>query len=100
MIILSKKRITLILSCVLLGIFTFMLQSVDLAETETVPTVTLPANHALPSQSTVWMFFLLLWALPLPLPIIWAYLPLTTLYLPYTCCASTEAIVPRPSACE
>lgn len=59
MIILSKKRITLILSCVLLGIFTFMLQSVDLAETETVPTVTLPvsgktivvdAGHGVPDE--------------------------------------------------
>jgi N-acetylmuramoyl-L-alanine amidase len=59
MIILSKKRITLILSCVLLGIFTFMLQSVDLAETETVLTVTLPvsgktivvdAGHGVPDE--------------------------------------------------
>lgn len=59
MIILSKKRITLILGCVLVGIFTFMLQSVDLAETETVPTVTLPvsgktivvdAGHGVPDE--------------------------------------------------
>lgn len=44
MIILSKKRITLILSCILVGIFTFMLQSADLADVETVPTVTLPVS--------------------------------------------------------
>lgn len=59
MIILSKKRITLILSCILVGIFTFMLQSVDLAEKQTVPTVTLPvsgktiivdAGHGVPDE--------------------------------------------------
>ncbi len=44
MIILSKKRITLILSCILVGIFTFMLQSVDIQDVETVPTVTLPVS--------------------------------------------------------
>ena len=44
MIVLSKKRITLILSCVIVGIFTFMLQSVDLNVRETVPTVTLPIS--------------------------------------------------------
>lgn len=59
MIILSKKRITLILTCVLVGVFTFMLQSADLLETETVPTVTLPvsgktivvdAGHGVPDE--------------------------------------------------
>ena len=44
MIILSKKRITLILSCILVGIFTFMLQRGELADVETVPTVTLPVS--------------------------------------------------------
>ena len=44
MIILSKKRITLILSCVLVGIFTFMLQTTKNDYTDTVPTVTLPVS--------------------------------------------------------
>ena len=44
MIILSKKRITIILSCILVGIFTFMLQSVDITNVKTVPTVTLPVS--------------------------------------------------------
>ena len=44
MIILSKKRITLILSCVLVGIFSFLLQGVESQEQETVPTVTLPIS--------------------------------------------------------
>ena len=44
MIILSKKRITLILSCVLVGIFTFMLQVSESNVVETVPTVTLPVS--------------------------------------------------------
>ena len=44
MIILSKKRITLILSCVLVGIFTFMLQTSKTDTLNTVPTVTLPVS--------------------------------------------------------
>lgn len=44
MIILSKKRITLILSCVLVGIFTFMLQTSEKDVSETIPTVTLPVS--------------------------------------------------------
>lgn len=44
MIILSKKRITLILSCVLVGIFTFMLQTLKTDTLNTVPTVTLPVS--------------------------------------------------------
>jgi len=44
MIILSKKRITLILSCVLVGVFTFMLQVSESDMLETIPTVTLPVS--------------------------------------------------------
>lgn len=44
MIILSKKRITLILSCVLVGIFTFMLQTNKIDTVDTIPTVTLPVS--------------------------------------------------------
>lgn len=44
MIILSKKRITLILSCVLVGIFTFMLQTSKTDNKDTVQTVTLPVS--------------------------------------------------------
>jgi len=59
MIILSKKRITLILSCILVGIFTFMLQASKVEIKETVPTVTLPvsgktividAGHGVPDE--------------------------------------------------
>lgn len=59
MIILSKKRITLILTCVLVGIFTFMLQATKNEVIETVPTVTLPvsgktivvdAGHGVPDE--------------------------------------------------
>ena len=59
MIILSKKRITLILSCILVGIFTFMLQASESNVLETVPTVTLPvsgktivvdAGHGVPDE--------------------------------------------------
>ena len=59
MIILSKKRITLILSCVLVGIFTFLLQSANWSEQEMIPTVTLPvsgktiivdAGHGVPDE--------------------------------------------------
>ena len=59
MIILSKKRITLILTCVLVGVFTFMLQSSELKTMESVPTVTLPvsgktiivdAGHGVPDE--------------------------------------------------
>ena len=59
MIVLSKKRITLILTCVLVGIFTFMLQGIDLNVKETAPTVTLPisgktiivdAGHGVPDE--------------------------------------------------
>lgn len=59
MIVLSKKRITLILTCILVGIFTFILQSVDLQNKETIPTVTLPvsgktiivdAGHGVPDE--------------------------------------------------
>ncbi len=44
MIILSKKRITLILTCVLVGVFAFMFQTSKTQTTETVPTVTLPVS--------------------------------------------------------
>lgn len=44
MIILSKKRITLILSCVLIGIFTFMFQTSKTGTIDTVQTVTLPVS--------------------------------------------------------
>lgn len=44
MIILSKKRITLILTCVLVGIFTFLLQATPKEMVESVPTVTLPVS--------------------------------------------------------
>jgi len=59
MIILSKKRITLILSCILVGIFTFMLQTENTTTEEIVPTVTLPvsgktiivdAGHGVPDE--------------------------------------------------
>lgn len=59
MIILSKKRITLILSCILVGIFTFMLQASQPEVVETMPTVTLPvsgktivvdAGHGVPDE--------------------------------------------------
>jgi N-acetylmuramoyl-L-alanine amidase len=59
MIILSKKRITLVLTCVLVGIFTFMLQATKTEVVETVPTVTLPvsgktivvdAGHGVPDE--------------------------------------------------
>jgi len=59
MIILSKKRITLILSCVLLGMFTFMLQTSKTDMQDIVPTVTLPvsgktivvdAGHGVPDE--------------------------------------------------
>ena len=40
MIILSKKRITLILTCVLVRIFTFLLQATPKEIVESVPTVT------------------------------------------------------------
>jgi len=59
MIILSRKRITLILSCVLVGIFTFMLQNAKTGIKETVPTVNLPvsgktiivdAGHGVPDE--------------------------------------------------
>lgn len=44
MIILSKKRITLILSCVLVGIFAFMLQASRPSTENVVPTVNLPIS--------------------------------------------------------
>ena len=44
MIILSKKRITLILTCVLVGIFTFLLQDAPKEEIGVIPTVTLPVS--------------------------------------------------------
>ena len=59
MIILSKKRITLILSCVMVGIFTFMLQTSNVNKQDTIPTVTLPvsgktitvdAGHGVPDE--------------------------------------------------
>ena len=59
MIILSKKRITLILTCVIVGIFTFMMQNVELSTKEVVPTVNLPvsgktivvdAGHGVPDE--------------------------------------------------
>ena len=59
MIILSKKRITLVLTCVLVGIFTFMLQTTKTEVIETIPTVTLPvsgktivvdAGHGVPDE--------------------------------------------------
>lgn len=59
MIILSKKRITLILTCVLVGIFAFMLQTIETETIDTVPTVTLPvsgktivvdAGHGVPDE--------------------------------------------------
>ena len=39
MIILSKKRIAIVLGCVLVGIFTFMLQSSRIPEIETIETL-------------------------------------------------------------
>lgn len=62
-----------------------------------VPTVTLPANHALPDQSSVWA---LLRELYVPLPTICAYLPFESsiLNLPYTCWLLEAAIVLLPSA--
>ena len=59
MIILSKKRIAIVLGCVLVGIFTFMLQSSQSPEIETIETVTLPvsgktiivdAGHGVPDE--------------------------------------------------
>lgn len=59
MIILSKKRITIILSCVLVGIFTFMIQAGRKDIKNTLPTVTLPvsgktivvdAGHGVPDE--------------------------------------------------
>ena len=59
MIILSKKRISIVLGCVLVGIFTFMLQSSRIPEVETIETVTLPvsgktiivdAGHGVPDE--------------------------------------------------
>lgn len=59
MIILSKKRISIVLGCVLVGIFTFMLQSSRIPEKETIETVTLPvsgktiivdAGHGVPDE--------------------------------------------------
>ena len=44
MIILSKKRITLILTCVLVAIFTFILQATPNKNLNAVPTVTLPVS--------------------------------------------------------
>lgn len=44
MIILSKKRITIILTCVLVGIFTFLLQVSPKEEGGVIPTVTLPVS--------------------------------------------------------
>ena len=43
MIILSKRRITLILTCVLVGICAFMLKSSQ-TDLDVVPTVTLPVS--------------------------------------------------------
>ena len=59
MIILSKKRISIVLGCVLVGIFTFMLQSSRIPEKETIETVTVPvsgktiivdAGHGVPDE--------------------------------------------------
>ena len=59
MIILSRKRIAIVLGCVLVGIFTFMLQSTKNLESETIETVTLPisgktvivdAGHGVPDE--------------------------------------------------
>ena len=59
MIILSKKRISIILGCILVGIFAFMFQSSQITEIETVETVTLPvsgktiivdAGHGVPDE--------------------------------------------------
>ena len=59
MIILSKKRIAIVLGCVLVGIFTFMLKSSRIPEIETIETVTLPvsgktiivdAGHGVPDE--------------------------------------------------
>ncbi len=44
MIILSKKRIAIILMCVLVGIFAFMIQDLDTSEKVAVETVTLPVS--------------------------------------------------------
>ena len=45
MIILSKKRITMILGCVLVGLFTFMIQKTQINEGKTIETVTLPISN-------------------------------------------------------
>lgn len=59
MVILSKKRITMILGCILVGVFTFMLQNTQKSEVETIETVTLPvsgktiivdAGHGVPDE--------------------------------------------------
>ena len=59
MIILSKKRITIILGCFLVGVFTFMLQKAQTNEIKTIETVTLPvsgkviiidAGHGVPDE--------------------------------------------------
>lgn len=59
MIILSKKRIAIVLGCALVGIFTFMLQSSRMKELKTIETVTLPvsgktiivdAGHGVPDE--------------------------------------------------
>ena len=59
MIILSKKRITMILGCILVGIFTFILQKAQTDGMETIETVTLPvsgktiivdAGHGVPDE--------------------------------------------------
>ena len=59
MIILSKKRIAIVLGCVLVGIFTFMLQNSQIGNLETIETVNLPisgktiivdAGHGVPDE--------------------------------------------------
>lgn len=59
MIILSKKRITIVLSCILVGVLVFTLQASRLEIKETIPTVTLPisgktivvdAGHGIPDE--------------------------------------------------
>lgn len=59
MIILSKKRITIVLSCILVGVLVFTLQASRLEIKATIPTVTLPisgktivvdAGHGIPDE--------------------------------------------------
>lgn len=44
MIVISKKRITFVVTCIFVGIFAFLVKG-DYLKTETVPTVSLPVTN-------------------------------------------------------